>query len=137
MELREYWQIVRRRLWIVVSLVSVVVAVSVLLRSAPRPTYHATMRFVVGLEPEAKTGDYYKQAGLHAYGVEAFGDVPFVKMIVGDKSNDAPRIFEGTIFFPQAGSQAEEFAAEKGIPSVIIDDVRDFALALAELRRGM
>ncbi|MFC2075674.1 hypothetical protein ACFLT7_01200 [candidate division KSB1 bacterium] len=89
------------------------------------------------LSEEAKTGDYYKQAGLHAYGVEAFGDVPFVKMIVGDKSNDAPRIFEGTIFFPQAGSQAEEFAAEKGIPSVIIDDVRDFSLALAELRRGL
>ena len=59
MELREYWQIVRRRLWIVVSLVFVVMAVSVLLRTAPRTTYQATMRFVVGLEPEAKTGDYY------------------------------------------------------------------------------
>ena len=59
MELREYWQIVRRRLWIVVSLVFVVMAVSALVHTAPRTTYQATMRFVVGLEPEAKTGAYY------------------------------------------------------------------------------
>jgi capsular polysaccharide biosynthesis protein len=47
MELRQYWQIVRRRLWIV------------LVRPKPAPVYQTSMRFVLGVEPEAKTGDYY------------------------------------------------------------------------------
>jgi len=89
------------------------------------------------ISKEAREGDYYKQAGLHAYGLDAFGDRPFVKMVVGDKKNDAPRVYEGTIFFPQAGSQAESFAREEKIPSVVINDVRDFSLALAELRRSL
>jgi len=59
MELRQYWQIVRRRLWIVISLLLIVVAVSLLLRPTRAPTCQATMRFVIGLEPEAKSGDYY------------------------------------------------------------------------------
>jgi capsular polysaccharide biosynthesis protein len=59
MELRQYWCIVRRRLWVVAALVIAVLAISVLMRSAPATAYQATMRFMMGLEPEVKTGDYY------------------------------------------------------------------------------
>ncbi len=59
MELRQYWQIVRRRLWIVIALFSVVLVLSLLVRPAPSVAYQATMRFVMGLEPEPSTGDYY------------------------------------------------------------------------------
>ncbi len=59
MELRQYWQIVRRRLWIVIALFSVVLILSLLVRPAPSVAYQATMRFVMGLEPEPSTGDYY------------------------------------------------------------------------------
>lgn len=59
MELRRYWNIIRRRGWIVLAIVAVVLAVSVLTRPARSPTYVATMRFMMGLEPEAKTGEYY------------------------------------------------------------------------------
>jgi capsular polysaccharide biosynthesis protein len=59
MELRQYWQIVRRRLWIVIALFSIVLILSVLTRPAPSVAYQATMRFVMGLEPEPSSGDYY------------------------------------------------------------------------------
>ncbi len=59
MELREYWQIVRRHLRVVAALTVVVGVVSLLLRPASATTFQATMRFVVGIEPEPKTGDYY------------------------------------------------------------------------------
>jgi len=59
MELREYWRIVRRRLWLIVGLVLVVLVTSLLTRS-PRPArFQATSRFTVGLQPEPTTGEYY------------------------------------------------------------------------------
>jgi len=59
MELRQYWQIVQRRLWIVAVLLLIVLVVSLLSSPARAPTYQATMRFMMGLEPEEKCGDYY------------------------------------------------------------------------------
>jgi capsular polysaccharide biosynthesis protein len=59
MELRQYWQIITRRWWIIVSLLLVVLVVSMMVRPTRAPSYVATMRFMMGLEPEAKTGDYY------------------------------------------------------------------------------
>ena len=82
-------------------------------------------------------GDYYKQAGLDAYGKDVLGGKPFVKIIVGDKANDAPRVFEGTLFCPQKGSQAEDHAAENKIPSTCVTDVRDFALAMGAIRASL
>ncbi len=79
-------------------------------------------------------GDYYKQAGLDAYGKDVLGGKPFVKIIVGDKANDAPRVYEGTLFCPQEGSQAADYASEKNIPSATVGDVRDFAIALGAIR---
>lgn len=59
MELRQYWQIVHRRWWIIAFLLLVVVLVSLVSRPTRAPVYVATMRFMMGLEPEPKTGDYY------------------------------------------------------------------------------
>jgi capsular polysaccharide biosynthesis protein len=59
MELREYWHIVRRRLHIAIAPLLVVLVVSLLFRPARAPAFQASMRFMLGLEPEAKSGDYY------------------------------------------------------------------------------
>jgi len=62
MEMRQYWQVICRRWWVIVSLLLLVLLVSLLLSKAGQaraPTYVASMRFMMGLEPEAKTGDYY------------------------------------------------------------------------------
>ena len=59
MELREYWRIVRRRLWVVAAMFLVVGLVSVAVRPTIVPRYHASMRFVLGIEPEPSTGEYY------------------------------------------------------------------------------
>ena len=59
MELREYWQIIRRRLWVIIALLFVVLTFSLLTRRPHMPTYQTSMRFVVGLEPEPRSGDYY------------------------------------------------------------------------------
>ncbi len=59
MELVHYWQIVRRRWWVVVGLL-LLVAASYLALNRPTPrTYSASMRFVVGIEPEPTSGNYY------------------------------------------------------------------------------
>ncbi|MBC7234993.1 MAG: hypothetical protein H5T69_04065 [Chloroflexi bacterium] len=59
MELRRYWRILRRRLWLVLSLLIIVLAGYLLLYHEPPPNYAAHMRFVVGLEPETGAGVYY------------------------------------------------------------------------------
>jgi capsular polysaccharide biosynthesis protein len=59
MELRQYWQIIYRRWWIIVALLLVVLLISLVMRPTRAPVYVASMRFMMGLEPEAKTGDYY------------------------------------------------------------------------------
>ena len=50
MELRAYWQIIRRRWWLVAALLAVVLVVSLVTYQEPAPVYQATMRFAVGLE---------------------------------------------------------------------------------------
>jgi capsular polysaccharide biosynthesis protein len=59
MELRQYWHIIWKRVWIVVALLVVVLIGSLAVRAKPTPLYQATMRFLVGVAPEARTGDYY------------------------------------------------------------------------------
>ena len=59
MELREYWRIVYRRLWLILALVLIVLVASLVAHS-PRPVrFQATSRFTVGLQPEPTTGEYY------------------------------------------------------------------------------
>ena len=59
MELRHYWRIVYRRLWVVVLLVAVGIGASWAIREPSRPIYQASMRFILGIAPEARGGHYY------------------------------------------------------------------------------
>ena len=59
MELRQYWYIVWKRVWIIVVLLVVVLIGSLALRAKPAPLYQATLRFTVGVPPESRTGNYY------------------------------------------------------------------------------
>ncbi|MHB0858917.1 MAG: YveK family protein [Anaerolineae bacterium] len=58
MELQLYWEIIRRRLWLIVVLLAVV-GVTAALTPTPQPQYAAGMRFVVGIRPEASSGTFY------------------------------------------------------------------------------
>jgi len=59
MELRLYWKIIRRRLWLIVALL-VIVGASFLVSAPQSPSsYIATMRFVVGIQPEPESGYSY------------------------------------------------------------------------------
>lgn len=59
MELRLYWSIIRKRLWLVLSLIVLVALSYWILRPPTIQTYTAHMRFVVGLKPELNPGSYY------------------------------------------------------------------------------
>lgn len=59
MELREYWRIVHRRLWLTVALVLVVLAAGLVVRSPSPVRFQATSRFTVSLQPEPTTGEHY------------------------------------------------------------------------------
>jgi len=50
MELEHYWHIIRRRWWLIVSLVSLVLIVSLLTARTPAPVYQAHLRFAIGIE---------------------------------------------------------------------------------------
>lgn len=59
MEFRLYWNIILKRLWLIVAIVTLLLVSY--LATAPRPAtgYIASMRFVVGLQPEQSGGQYY------------------------------------------------------------------------------
>ena len=59
MEFRLYWHILVRRWWVVAGLV-LIAGLSYMGLASPTPqTYSASMRFVVGIKPEASSGEYY------------------------------------------------------------------------------
>lgn len=59
MELRAYWRIVRRWLWLIVLLPALVLIASLALRPAASHGAVANMRLTVGIVPEAGDGKYY------------------------------------------------------------------------------
>lgn len=67
MELRAYWDILWRRMWVVISLILVVIAVSLFLRAPSVPAYQTSLRFIVGVPPEPLRGDYFTYDGYYAW----------------------------------------------------------------------
>lgn len=59
MELRQYWRIVYKRLWILIALVAIVLASSLALRPGRPALYQTSMRFTVAVLPESRSDDYY------------------------------------------------------------------------------
>jgi hypothetical protein len=87
------------------------------------------------MSPKAE-GKYSKDTGLREYAKEAFDSSDFMCAIIGDKKSDVPINTDGVIMFALKGADAENIV--KGmddLPSLYPNDVRDFALALAEAHR--
>jgi capsular polysaccharide biosynthesis protein len=59
MELRQYWRIVYKRLWIVIALVAIVLMSSLAFRPKPPALYQTSLRFTVAVVPEVRNDDYY------------------------------------------------------------------------------
>jgi len=59
MELRHYWRIIYRRLWIVILLPLIVVVASFAFRPPPTPGAMAHLRLTVGITPEKSNGTFY------------------------------------------------------------------------------
>ena len=87
------------------------------------------------IAPRVEAGNYSKDAGLRAFGREAFGNDNFLSIIIGDKRSDIPKSIAKTMMAAQKGTSAEKIANEEGIPSFNPLDVRDFAVAVAEAHR--
>jgi capsular polysaccharide biosynthesis protein len=58
MELKQYAQIVWKRAWIPCLLLVIVAVASLLTMTTPPPTYNMTMRFNVGVKPQAVANEY-------------------------------------------------------------------------------
>ncbi|OQY32461.1 MAG: hypothetical protein B6243_07400 [Anaerolineaceae bacterium 4572_5.2] len=58
MELRQYWRIIKQRIWIPLVLALVVAGISVFTAKTPAPSYTASLRFVVSVEPERVEGQF-------------------------------------------------------------------------------
>lgn len=67
MELRGYWRIVRRRLWILIAFTLLTGLLSFWLSPEGQATYAASIRMVVSIPPEPKTGNYYSYEMLNTW----------------------------------------------------------------------
>ncbi|MDO8674437.1 MAG: hypothetical protein Q7O66_23775 [Dehalococcoidia bacterium] len=59
MELRQYFQIIWRRIWIPVVITILVGISSIALTPKPETSYVASMRFLVGVPPETSNGNFF------------------------------------------------------------------------------
>lgn len=65
MELRQYWQILWKRIWMPLALVVLVAGVSLATRQSVPPMYSTSLRFVVGVTPE-NTPSQFNYDGYYA-----------------------------------------------------------------------
>lgn len=66
MELKQYWYIIWKRIWIPVLLLFIVAGASILTSQTPSPTYNVTMRFTVGIKPQ-NVNNQYNYDGYYAW----------------------------------------------------------------------
>lgn len=92
MELRRYWHIVWKRVWIVALLLLLTLAVSLIGRGpAPAPVYQARLRVTIGLTPEERgpttyTYDRYYTWLTSEYIVDSFSEVVKSEAFAADVS---------------------------------------------------
>jgi len=84
MELRTYWQIIWRRAWIPALLLVAVGAVSLFTHKTPPTVYNASMRFVVGVEPE-QSPDQFNYDGYYA-GISSEFVADDLSVVVGSQA---------------------------------------------------
>ncbi len=107
MELKTYLNVVWKRIWIPLVLVTVVIAVSLWMQTEPPPQYVATMRFIVSVKPEREAQgfsyDGYYAAIASEYTVDDFSGVISSEAFTQDinrylESMDSPiRLTAGTV----------------------------------------
>lgn len=84
MELRTYWQIIWKRAWIPLLLLIVVGGVSLLTQKTPPPVYTASLRFVVGVQPE-QAPDQFNYDGYYA-GISSEFVADDLSVVVGSQA---------------------------------------------------
>ncbi|MFQ6015636.1 MAG: YveK family protein [Anaerolineae bacterium] len=114
MGLKQYWCIIRRRLWIVITLPLVVLVGSVLLRSAPSPLYQATIRFTIGVEPMVGKENISYDPAYYAYLTSEYIADDFSEVVKSQAFADdvSRRLDEEGILVP-AGAIQGSTVAEK------------------------
>jgi capsular polysaccharide biosynthesis protein len=65
MELRQYWRIIRKRIWIPILLFVIVAGLSLITTRPTSPVYTASLRFIIGVEPE-RLPDQFNYDGYYA-----------------------------------------------------------------------
>ncbi len=84
MELREYWRVIWRYLWLIAALPLVVGVGSLIFRPRPVPVYAATVRFTIGVNaPSAKDVTGYDPV-LTAYQASEYIRDDFVEIVQSD-----------------------------------------------------
>lgn len=84
MELREYWRVIWRYLWLIVALPVVVGVGSWIFRAQPAPVYAASLRFTIGVNaPNAKDVTGYDPI-LTAYQASEYIRDDFVEIVQSD-----------------------------------------------------
>jgi capsular polysaccharide biosynthesis protein len=106
MELRQYWSIVYKRLWIVIVLVAIVLIISLISRPGSPTIYQASMRFTVGLAPEHRSADYYTYDRYYTWLAseylvdeltEIVGSGAFARVVSGELANSGLDIPAGAL----------------------------------------
>jgi len=67
------------------------------------------------IAPAVEKGNYSKDAGLRAFGRDAFGNDDFLSIIIGDKRSDIPKTLTKTLMAAQKGAQAEKRSEERRV----------------------
>ncbi len=67
MEVRQYVQVIRRRMWVVVSVFLIVLVVGALRASSPAPMYQASMRFLLGVRSGGEDSQYFSYDGYYTW----------------------------------------------------------------------
>jgi len=98
-ELILYWRIVRKRLWLVLSLLAILLLSYFFSRPEDPPCYTANMRLVIGLRPEPGAGDYYTYDRYYTwltaeYLLDDFAEVVKSEMFARDISINWPKAEE-------------------------------------------
>ena len=106
MELRQYWRIVYKRLWIVIALVAIVLVSSLALQPGRPALYQTSMRFTVSLVPESRGSDYYAYDRYYTWMAseyfvdeltEIVGSEAFARVVSEELANDGFEIPAGAL----------------------------------------
>lgn len=98
MELRQYWSIIRSRMWMIALLTLATFAFSLLYTPRAAASYKATVRLAVKPQVEARASDYYTYDEYYAYVASEY------------LNDDVAQVVEGGAFMNQLRERAQRDA---------------------------